>query len=98
MRVPIISPSKNKNSAWETCITMALRGGIGILRAIDFRKAIEQCKAVSKVKRYKHGFIPQCIGTENVILELLNNKHKDDFRVALVTENGKIGGKLLGML
>ena len=62
--------------------------GIGIIYS-SFPTSADQAPEVSKVKQYKQGSIPHCIGRNDSVLDLF--KHEKEF--ALVTSNGKIGGR-----
>ena len=93
--VPLISYPKDAaliNS--EVYIAMALLGGTGIIPA-NFSTIIDQAKEIAKVKCFKHGYIPQCIRKDNNVLDLFKDQTKD-FAFAVVTDNGQVGGKLLG--
>ena len=95
IHTPLISYPKDAaliNS--EVYVASALLGGIGIIPG-NFSTIIDQAKEISKVKRFKHGYIPQCIQKNNNVSDLIKDK-TEDFIVAVVTDDGKVGGKLLG--
>ena len=60
----------------------------------------EQCNEVRKVKRFKNGFIldPFTVGPNNTLHDLDKIKSENGFSGCPVTENGKMGGKLLGIV
>ena len=96
IRAPLISyPKDAVHNNTEVYIASALLGGIGIIPA-NFSIIADQAKEISEVKCFKHGYIPQCIQKENSISDLFMDQNNKEFSVAVVTENGKVGGKLLG--
>uniref|UniRef100_A0A914ZCA3 Inosine-5'-monophosphate dehydrogenase n=1 Tax=Panagrolaimus superbus TaxID=310955 RepID=A0A914ZCA3_9BILA len=103
IRAPLISSPMDTVTEHEMAITMAchlqLHGGIGIIHA-NFPTPADQANEVSKVKRYKQGFIisPQCIKSDDSVLDLFEIKQKFGFTGTPVTDTGKVGGKLLGLV
>jgi len=75
-----------------------LCGGIGIIHhnCTPEYQALE----VHKVKKYKHGFMrdPSVMSPTNTVGDVLEARRKNGFTGYPVTENGKLGGKLLGMV
>jgi len=79
-------------------IAVALEGGIGIIHT---NLSVEdQVEEFMKVKRYKSGFIldPICIGPSMLLSELDQLRARYGFTGFPVTENGKMGSKLLGLV
>jgi len=79
-------------------IAMALMGGIGIIHYNN--TAEQQAKEIKRVKRFKNGFItdPFCMGPDEKILDIDRLKATSGFSGVPVTETGKMGGKLLGIV
>jgi len=79
-------------------INMALMGGIGI---IHYNNSIdEQVAEVRKVKRYKNGFItdPLTLTPNHKVSDIDDIKHKFGFSGVPITEEGRMGSKLLGIV
>ncbi|CAE8673550.1 unnamed protein product, partial [Polarella glacialis] len=76
----------------------ALEGGIGVIHT---NLPIEaQAAEVMRVKRYKSGFIvdPVCVAPTMKVSELDELKRKHGFTGFPVTEGGKMGSRLLGLV
>ena len=76
-----------------------LYGGIGIIHG-NFAKAEEQAAEVSKVKRFKQGYVmqPHCLKPTDTVYEMMQIKKLYGYTGAPITETGMVGSKLLGMI
>ena len=79
-------------------IGMALHGGIGV---IHYNNSVEeQCREVRLVKRFENGFImdPVCLAPTTTVRELFATKELVGFGGFPVTEDGKLGSRLVGIV
>jgi len=98
LKTPLVSSPMDTVTESKTAIAMALEGGIGIIHT---NLPVEvQAQEVSKVKKYKSGFImdPICIPPTMTLQELDALRVKCGFSGFPVTEDGKMGSRLLGLV
>ena len=95
---PFCSTPMDTVTEHEMALGMALNGGIGFIHSnctID-----EQAAMVLRVKNYENGFIiePAVLSPNHTISDL--DKLRDDRRISgvPVTEDGKLGSKLVGIV
>jgi len=98
LKTPIVSTPMDTVTEAKMAIGMALEGGIGVIHSnlsID-----EQVEQVTKVKKFECGFImdPRCINPDMTVKELLALRASCGFTGFPVTDTGKIGGALLGLV
>ncbi|CAH6723029.1 inosine-5'-monophosphate dehydrogenase 4 [[Candida] jaroonii] len=98
LKSPFLSSPMDTVTEENMAIHMALLGGIGIIH--HNCTAEEQAEMVKKVKKYENGFIndPVVVGPDYTVGEVKKMKSVLGFTSFPVTENGKVGGKLLGMI
>jgi len=98
LRTPIVSSPMDTVTEARMAIAMALEGGIGVIHT---NMSIEdQVKEVMKVKKYKSGFItdPIWIPPTMQVAELDKLRAQCGFAGFPVTEDGRMGSKLLGLV
>jgi IMP dehydrogenase len=98
LHTPIVSSPMDTVTEADMAINIALEGGIGIIHSnntID-----EQIEQVKKVKKYNNGFItnPIVLSEQQTVEEIQDIQEKHGFSGFPVTENGRIGSKLVGFV
>ncbi|KAI0178531.1 IMP dehydrogenase [Hypoxylon sp. FL1284] len=98
LKTPFVSSPMDTVTEHEMAIHMALQGGLGVIH--HNCSADAQADMVRKVKRYENGFIvdPVVISKETTVEEARALKEKWGFGGFPVTESGKLGSKLLGIV
>ncbi|KAM7222919.1 IMP dehydrogenase/GMP reductase [Rhypophila decipiens] len=98
LRTPFVSSPMDTVTEHDMAIHMALQGGVGVIH--HNCSPDEQADMVRKVKRYENGFIldPVVISRETTVGEAKALKEKWGFGGFPVTETGKLGSKLLGIV
>jgi len=98
LKTPIVSSPMDTVTEAKMAIAMALEGGIGVIHTN--LPVEDQAREVLRVKKYESGFImdPICIPPTMQISDLDKLRAKSGFEGFPITEDGKMGSKLLGLV
>jgi len=98
LKVPFVSSPMDTVTEHMMAIHMALQGGMGV---IHYNMPIEQqAQEVARVKRYENGRIsdPRTLAPTDTIADVDRVKMEFGFSGVPITEGGKMGSKLLGIV
>merc|ERR1719390_453769 len=97
-RTPFVSSPMDTVTGSDMAIALALNGGLGILHCNNTVE--EQVAMVSRVKRWENGFImdPHVLGPDHRIADVDAIREQFGYTSVPITQNGKMGGKLLGIV
>eukprot|EP00927_Polykrikos_kofoidii_P002640 TRINITY_DN11060_c0_g1_i1.p1 TRINITY_DN11060_c0_g1~~TRINITY_DN11060_c0_g1_i1.p1 ORF type:complete len:581 (-),score=92.51 TRINITY_DN11060_c0_g1_i1:171-1823(-) len=98
LEVPIVSSPMDTVTEARMAIVMALEGGVGIIH--KNLSVEDQVQEVKKVKKFESGFItdPVCILPTMSLEELDKLRLTSGFSCFPVTEDGRVGSRLLGLV
>ena len=98
LNTPFVSSPMDTVTEAQMAIHMALFGGLGIIHCNNTVE--EQCDEVKRVKRFENGFIldPFTVSPKATLSQLDEIKFKHGFSGCPVTEDGTLGGKLVGIV
>lgn len=98
LKTPLVSSPMDTVTEAKMAIAMALHGGIGVIHCNV--SAADQAKEVMKVKKFESGFImdPICISPTMQLSALDELREKCGFTGFPVTEDGRMGSKLIGIV
>lgn len=98
IRTPLVSSPMDTVTESAMAVAMAEVGGMGF---IHYNNTVEeQLHHVKTAKNHTPGFVvePSVLTPEHTVLDLLELKERKGYGSVCVTDTGKLGGKLLGIV
>ncbi|CCE78525.1 Piso0_001151 [Millerozyma farinosa CBS 7064] len=98
LKAPFLSSPMDTVTEENMAIHMSLLGGIGIIHSNCTPD--EQAEMVRRVKKYENGFIndPVVVSPDVTVGQIKEMKTQMGFTSFPVTDSGKVGGKLVGIV
>jgi len=98
LQLPFVSSPMDTVTEAKMAIHMALQGGIGIIHSNFSMK--DQASEVLKVKKFKNGFIndPVCLSPQDTMGDVKRIKATLGYSGIPITQDGKLGSKLVGIV
>lgn len=95
---PLVGGPTDSVTDANMAIALALSGGIGIIHRSQSAEA--QAEMVKHVKRYESGFIldPMTLGKHHTVKDVDQIRERWGCSAIPITDTGKMGGKLLGLV
>lgn len=98
LKVPFVSSPMDTVTEAKMAIHMALMGAIGIIHSNLSME--DQSAEVLKVKKFKNGFItdPVCLSPQHTLKDVMHIKTTLGYSGIPITQDGKMGSKLVGII